>query len=44
LQERGEKLQDLGDKSAAMASSAQDFLKNVQELNRRMEAKKWYEL
>ncbi|KAG0227796.1 hypothetical protein BGW42_002715 [Actinomortierella wolfii] len=43
LGERGERLDQLGDKTAQMSAASEDFLKAVRELNAKNANKKWYE-
>ncbi|KNC77892.1 hypothetical protein SARC_09658 [Sphaeroforma arctica JP610] len=44
LQERGEKLESIGDKTEDMKNDAQNFLGNIREYNRKQAAKKWYQI
>ncbi|CAM6091418.1 unnamed protein product [Calypogeia fissa] len=44
LAERGEKLQDIGDKTAEMEDNAQNFASMAEELAKKMAQRKWWEL
>eukprot|EP01134_Creolimax_fragrantissima_P003170 CFRG3170T1 len=44
LLERGEKLENIGDRTETMQDDAKNFLDNIREYNRKQAAKKWYQI